>query len=1030
MAELPLILAGPMVRRVEPRLVCVWVAVSRASALLLDVFEGPRNVGTGSEVFEADDAKARGAANTLRVGEQLHVGVAVAEIPQSQQPLLPGVNYSYNLSLGPFVGSALTANAAVLQPTDVRPTDDLRSGRLLQDGVLDGHPHLALGYEPGELPGFALTPADLTDLRLLHGSCRRPGFSYRRGEGKKTFDGLAWVDDLILGWRRGEGGTALDANTRPHQLFLTGDQIYADDVAASLLPLLNRLGNQLLGRVELLPTRYPPEAKDDKKELYFGVPKQPGFATLAEFFQKMKKDKRHPLEALKRDRRVRMLAEPCLDRKYELLYGRELAPQGAKFTVDPSVKLLDAVRGPRAWPADLQHFPAGMRRPVVECESKLTSTDLANHLLSLAEYSAMYLAVWCNTAWPLTGGGRPELATIDEVHRLPSGPLPQIWDLHLCPGEDKGTWAARKDVAAINQRLEKERRNEDRKAGFADQHDTLNAFYDALPRVRRALANIPTYMVFDDHDVTDDWNLGRAWRDQVHTSPLGRRVLSNALTAYTLFQDWGNDPLRYRDAGFRELLVTIAQLYSGEAASHQPAPAATEALGKLFGLNQPNPEDPPPRLKWHFTIDGSRHRVVALDTRTRRHFRSRYLAAGLLSEQALDEQLPDPSLKPMPAGIEVLVILSQTSVVMPALAVSAIVPVATRISEASNRHKWRNLIGVNPDNEIWPGDDGAYEALLARLAAYRRVVVLSGEIHWAFSAQMSYWRRGLKRLDLDASLEPDLDGAQLTTRLATGFRTAGFPLSDQTCVVPRAGNAEWLVIDPPGRKMFLVRKESDGLNVFEEDEPARFAQFTSSGLKNIASELAMLIPWLGFAFPLVDRLPSDRLIWLDKTPPPVRPPEGGRFPPAVRDRVGREPVLLPGGNWPPGTRIGPQPDACWRADMVRDERAGDGPDPRPEFARAAPMPPFQAADLEGSYRRIAEAHGRLAGFRFTRGALYQSNLGLVRFELDQDDLVARHDLISHEPGFDVPATVSVHRVPLNLFGEQRPQLRFDLPAGA
>jgi hypothetical protein len=63
-----------------------------------------------------------------------------------------------------------------------------------------------------------------------------------------------------------------------------------------------------------------------------------------------------------------------------------------------------------------------------------------------------------------------------------------------------------------------------------------------LLKVRRLLANIPTYMIFDDHDVTDDWNITGSWYDKVRTSPLGRRVVSNALAAYWAFQGWGNDP--------------------------------------------------------------------------------------------------------------------------------------------------------------------------------------------------------------------------------------------------------------------------------------------------------------------------------------------------------------------------------------------------------------------------------------------------------------------------------------------------------
>src|SRR5262249_43199109 len=79
-------------------------------------------------------------------------------------------------------------------------------------------------------------------------------------KGERSFDGLAWVDDIILAWRTGTATeTGLDARVRPHQLFLTGDQIYADDVSSVMLPMLNRVGNTLIGGSvgpELLPTRY------------------------------------------------------------------------------------------------------------------------------------------------------------------------------------------------------------------------------------------------------------------------------------------------------------------------------------------------------------------------------------------------------------------------------------------------------------------------------------------------------------------------------------------------------------------------------------------------------------------------------------------------------------------------------------------------------------------------------------------------------------------------------------------------------
>src|SRR4029079_4006259 len=68
-----------------------------------------------------------------------------------------------------------------------------------------------------------------------------------------------------------------------------------------------------------------------------------------------------------------------------------------------------------------------------------------------------------------------------------------------------------------------------------------------LAKVRRVLANIPTYMIFDDHDVTDDWNLNPLWLYLGRTTPLGVTIIRNAYITYALFQDWGNDPLKYEN---------------------------------------------------------------------------------------------------------------------------------------------------------------------------------------------------------------------------------------------------------------------------------------------------------------------------------------------------------------------------------------------------------------------------------------------------------------------------------------------------
>lgn len=127
------------------------------------------------------------------------------------------------------------------------------------------------------------------------------------------------------------------------------------------------------------------------------------------------------------------------------------------------------------------------RKQISKYVCKFTSRKSTNHLFTLGEYSTMYL--------------------------LSFGPL--LWK-YILPQLSNTPKTA----------------------------DIIN-FANFTYTVQRLLANIPTYMIFDDHDITDDWNITKKWKENVETSPLGKHVIANALTAYFAFQGWGNDPSRF-----------------------------------------------------------------------------------------------------------------------------------------------------------------------------------------------------------------------------------------------------------------------------------------------------------------------------------------------------------------------------------------------------------------------------------------------------------------------------------------------------
>ncbi|HEX5441604.1 MAG TPA: hypothetical protein VFW76_12020, partial [Ktedonobacterales bacterium] len=436
----------------------------------------------------------------------------------------------------------------------------------------------------------------LEQARIFHGSCRKP-----HGVGK---DALATLD-LVL------AESATDPFTRPQQLYLTGDQIYADDVAESLLWALVDAADVLVG-----PEQLP------------GLPPDTHLTT----------------------------------------------------------------PGRRTWAI---HEVAGF-----------TSGTPQNHLLTRGEYLAMYLFAWSGVLWPAI------LPSQDEVWRAYPEAQP----------EDEGE----RKRAATRWQL--------------DQRE-LAEFRAALPHVRRALANVPTYMVCDDHDVTDDWYLDGSWCANVLGRPLGRRILRNALYAYALCQAWGNDPNQFDGAnglnganGGTFLEVVNRWRGDGKGAEASPEDNADAALlAQYLGL----PEEfagagtlarSERALRWHFTVETPAYRMLVLDARTRRIYDQPHAAPGLLSEEAMEEQIGTP----IPGDTRLTLLVSQT----PVLGVDIV-----------EKMQLLSLDHYAYDRESWALNRRTCQALLRRLARFERVVILSGDVHYGFGSTMEYWERTDEKTD-------------------------------------------------------------------------------------------------------------------------------------------------------------------------------------------------------------------------------------------------------------------------------------------
>ena len=634
--HLPLILAGPILRRTQTEFVTVWLALKAPRQVELKVYstEG----GTGEIV---DRPLLQGASSTVQLGKYLHV-VAVTAKPINSNVLTSGQIYAYDIE---FAGSPESQSGVRVRENE---KENLISCLWPASPDLSALGAETISYFPHQLPTFALPPKDLNYLRIVHGSCRKP-----HGDGR---DALPILDNSIEQF-------AGMANSRPHQLFLTGDQIYGDDVADAMLWALTDAGDTLLGWEESLPLM---DDAQIKKNLCISIPKISENENAGG--QERKIFRESPIQKLS-------------DTEYESKKPIQLQP------------------GTRS---DIARDFGGFTAMLVNQSEKSKS-----HLFGLGEYCAMYLLVWSPILW---------------CTHFPKGK-------DICPNSKQAkVWD--KEVVELE--------------GFARN----------LWRVRRALANIPTYMICDDHDVSDDLFLNREWCYRVLGKPLGRRVVQNALLAYAVFQAWGNTPAQFDREKPGDKLLKAAEKWSASAGTDV---SVWEKAASYLGIPRIDPKTNLPKLKldedvfildrdcegasevlnWHFTVRSFKHEVIVLDTRTWRGYpvESPIDPPMLLTHKGFEEQIQKPlketDLLNKTGEFEV----EATLVVVPTNLVGLWLIDAVQ--------KWDLAQGkvFNSDaGDAWNFHELAFVKLLVEFFKQRdRVIVLTGDIHYAAAVRLSYW---------------------------------------------------------------------------------------------------------------------------------------------------------------------------------------------------------------------------------------------------------------------------------------------------
>ena len=581
--DLPLIICGPLLRKVYYDHVSVWIAFKEeVSDIKLYVFEtaDPRSIGPGAHRLTGL------VASPLKLGKNLYVTLVTAT--STTQKLKPDTIYGYNIFF-----------------THKGVQKQLGYRGVLKDGVR------SISYAPFTYPTFCLPADNINNLKITHGSCRKP-------HGGRT-DALRALDTMLEIHKD-------NVKERPQLLCLTGDQIYADDVSDLLLYKIIKTRDLLFGWKETLPKKYTDS---------------------------------------------------------QLLPGNRkdiIAKTGNKNT-------------------KLRRFIPFLEANAKITPDDLTTTDAKSHLIFLSEFILMYLFTFSDTF--LTASG-----------------WPSFQDLYtLSPDREERS----RQIASFN--IEKSR---------------LNSFVHGLRFVKRALANISTLMIFDDHDITDDWFITKKWASvSLMEGTTSRRYILNGLLAYAIFQDWGNDYTKYLSGNGLSILKALELNNTENYPNRLTGQVSNIFLPKLFTDTKNKSTYLQGPFKWDYRIDYNSFILLVMNTRTEReYFDKEYPIANLVRNVDLHGSVNSDKL---------LVLVSATPVFgnlpLEKWQEQFRKGTADVVTYFASRIFSDNIGAYERDQEAWAFSGEGFTKLLTRLGLFKKVLILSGDVHYAFTSYIRLWKQ-------------------------------------------------------------------------------------------------------------------------------------------------------------------------------------------------------------------------------------------------------------------------------------------------
>lgn len=346
------------------------------------------------------------------------------------------------------------------------------------------------------------------------------------------------------------------------------------------------------------------------------------------------------------------------------------------------------------------------------------------------------------------------------------------------------------------------------------------------PLVRWLMSCVPTSMVFDDHDVIDDWNISERWRRRIEHEPWWPGRIHGGLMSYWLYQHLGNAAWHEREDD--RLLAAVRAAGDGGPLLRDFARRAD--AGTPGGVGH----------RWSYRTDLGPVRLLVVDSRN-----------GRVLEEGRRSMLDEAEWSWLEANVG-----GDVDHLLVATSVPWLLPRPIHDLEAWNEQvaggawgrraarageRWRQRI----DLEHWAAFGRSFHALadlLARTAAGERgrppatALVLSGDVHFGYVAEPRIPGETRIRQVVSSPMRQAVESAERRAqRLAM---TAPLALLARllTATTPRARtDLRWSVTDGPWFDNHLFELTFDGRDVRLDVERAEIGPAGRARLVPVAT---------------------------------------------------------------------------------------------------------------------------------------------------------------------------------------------------